>query len=134
MKRGSVQLNPNIKLRHVLYVSGLNCSLIHIAQLIEENTCDVTFTKKLCVIQDLISRSLIRVGEPRIGVYYLKTSPPASIQVNKVLSYYIWHHRLGHPSRQVLLNLSSINCHETKNDLCDVRVPKGQTNSKTFLS
>ena len=49
-KQGSVQLNPNIKLRHVLYVSGLNCSLIHIAQLIEENTCDVTFTNKLCVI------------------------------------------------------------------------------------
>ena len=102
-KQGSIQLNPNIKLQHVLYVPGLNCSLISIEQLIKKNTCDVTFTKKSCVIKDLISRSLIGVGEPRRGVYYLKTSPSISIQVNKVLSYDVWHRRLGHPSRQVLL-------------------------------
>ena len=68
-------------------------------QLIEETTCDVTFTKKSCVIQDLISRILIGVGEPRRGVYYLKTSSLTSIQVKKVLSYDVWHRRLGHPLR-----------------------------------
>ena len=83
-KQGSIQLNSNLKLHHVLYVSGLNCSLIFSAQLIEENACDVTFTKELCVIQDLISSSSIRMGEPRRWVYYLQNSSLTSIQVNKV--------------------------------------------------
>jgi len=30
-KRGTVCLSPNVKLNHVLYVPGLNCSLISIA-------------------------------------------------------------------------------------------------------
>jgi len=86
-KRGSIILNSKLRLNHVLYVPGLNCSLISIAQLIDENYCDVTFTKKLCVIQDLTTRSPIGVGEPRRGVYYLKKSLPAKIQANKVESY-----------------------------------------------
>ena len=49
-KRGTVCLSQNLKLNHVLYVPGLNCNLISIAQLIEENWYDMTFTKELCVI------------------------------------------------------------------------------------
>jgi len=74
------------------------------------------------------------MGEPRRGVYYLKTSPSISIQVNKVLSYDVWHRRLGHPSRQVLLNLSSISCQEIKNDLCDVCLRAKQTRKPFCLS
>jgi len=73
-KRGTVCLSTNLKLNHILYVPGLNCSLISIAQLIEENCCDVTFTKELCVIQDRTTRNPIGVGELRRAVYYLKNS------------------------------------------------------------
>jgi len=47
-KRGSSYLNPRLKLNHVLFVPGLNCSLISIVQLIDENFCDVTLLKR-CV-------------------------------------------------------------------------------------
>jgi len=58
-KRGSVRLNDKLMLSDVLYVRGLNCSLISIAQLIEDLCCIVTFTRKLCVIQDPTTKMLI---------------------------------------------------------------------------
>jgi len=72
IKRGSISLNSKLRLNHNLFILVLNCSLISITQLIDENFCDLTFTKELCVIQDLTKRSPIGVGEPRIGAYYLK--------------------------------------------------------------
>ena len=67
IKRGSMALNPKLALNHVLYVPRLNYSLIFMAQLIDEKFCDVTFTKKFYVIQDLTTRSPIGVDEPRRG-------------------------------------------------------------------
>jgi len=49
---------------------GLNYSLISVVQLIEENACDLTFTIELCVIQDLISRSPIRVVSLEGGLLF----------------------------------------------------------------
>jgi len=43
-KQRSIQVNSNLKL-HVLYVLGLNCSIISVVQLIEENACDVNLLK-----------------------------------------------------------------------------------------
>ena len=64
-KKGLVHLNSQIVLKDVLYVPQFCCNLISIAQLIDDSFCSVTFIKKLCVIQDLTTRSLIGVGEPR---------------------------------------------------------------------
>jgi len=50
IKKGAVQLNLKLILNNVLFVPGLNCNLISIAQLIDGNICEVTFTKKFCVI------------------------------------------------------------------------------------
>jgi len=55
-KRGSVKLNDNLVLYVVQYVPSLNCNLISVAQLIEDLCFSVTFTHKLCVIEDLLRR------------------------------------------------------------------------------
>ena len=48
-KRGLIVLNLKLRLNHVLYVPRLNCNLISVVQLIDENFCDVPFIKKtLC--------------------------------------------------------------------------------------
>ena len=57
-KMGIVCVNSKTTLQDVLYVPELRCSLISIAQLIEDIYCTVTFTSKHCVIQDL---SLIHI-------------------------------------------------------------------------
>ena len=87
IKRGFAYLSPNITLKDVLYVPKLNCNLISVGQLIDDLSCIVTFTNQHCVIQDLISRSPIGVGESKRGVYYFKDKPAAAIQVNQVSSY-----------------------------------------------
>jgi len=51
-KYGTVQLNSDVILYDVLYVACLNCKLISIVQLINELFCTVTFTYKLCLIED----------------------------------------------------------------------------------
>ena len=125
-KRVLYFFSPKLNLIHVLFVPGLNCSLIPIAQLIEEDFCDVTFTKELCVMQDLTMRNLIAVGEPRRGLYYLKNSLLTHLQVNKVVTYDILHCRLRHPSSQAFsyfLNVSS----SSKKDSCDVCLCAKQT-------
>ena len=98
VKRGLVHLNPKLTLRDVLYVPNLKCSLISIAQLLDDICCTVTFPPKLCVIQDLTTRNLIGVAKPRRGVYYYKNEATDRAQVNKVSTYELWHRRLGHPS------------------------------------
>jgi len=72
-------------------VPKLNCNLISIGQLIEDLICTVTFTNKLCIIQGLISRSPIGVGEQKRGVYYFEDKLAAGIQVDKVSSNELWH-------------------------------------------
>ena len=49
-KSSLVQLNSKITLYDMLYVSGLKCNLISIAQFIDKLFCTITFTHKLCVI------------------------------------------------------------------------------------
>ena len=72
VKRESVKLNPKLTLHDVLYVPSLDCNLISVAQLLDGFCCMVTFFKKLCVIQDLATKNLIGVGEPRKGVFVYK--------------------------------------------------------------
>jgi len=79
-------------------------------------------------------RSSIRVGEPRRGVNYLSTSSLTSIQVNKVLSYDVWHRRLWHPSSQALFKFSSNSNPTAKNDLCDLCLRAKQTRNPSLLS
>ena len=81
--------------------------MISIAQPGHEIYCIVTFTKKHCVAQDLTSKKLIRVGEPKKGIYVFKEDLGANIQVNKVISNGLWHQRLGHPSNHALSKVSS---------------------------
>ena len=72
IKRGIVSFDSRLRLNNVLFVPGLNCNLISIAQLVDDNISEVTFNKRLCVIQDLTTKSPIGVGEPKRGVYYFK--------------------------------------------------------------
>jgi len=62
-KMGTTTLEGGMKIRNVLYVPNLNCSLISVSQLTDEAYCVVQFTNSLCVIQNRTSRMLIGLGE-----------------------------------------------------------------------
>jgi len=86
-----VHLSSKIILNNVLFAPSLNCNLISIAQLIDDNIYEVTFTKILGVIQDLTSRSPTRVSEPKREAYYLIKPVAKKDQANKAISYDTWH-------------------------------------------
>ena len=141
-KLGSVKLNDQLVLSDVLYVPSLNCNLISIAQLIEDLCCTVTFTRKLCVIQDHTTTTLIGSGEHRRGVYFYKKRPTTKIQANHATTPDLWHRRMGHPSNQALSKLSSTisDISGNKKDLCDVclrakqtRLPFGFSDNKALM-
>jgi len=62
-KQGVVKFYSSITLLNVLFVPDLTCSLISIAQLVNGLICIMTFSPKLCVIQDLFLRTLIGVSK-----------------------------------------------------------------------
>jgi len=91
----------------------------------------ITFTKKLCVVQDLTTKNLIGVGEPKRGVLVYKDGPVEGIQANQAISQELWHRRLRHPSSQALSKVSSdilINISSKHKDrVCDVCLHARQT-------
>ncbi|KAJ3684390.1 hypothetical protein LUZ61_013554 [Rhynchospora tenuis] len=93
---GSVHLSEGLTLKRVLYVPCMNCNLISVSELLRDNNCFATFTHGLCVVQDLISRMLIGVGEMKDGIYYyhVVTSAQAN-HVAKQKSSMLWHRRMG---------------------------------------
>ncbi|KAJ4751619.1 Retroelement pol polyprotein-like [Rhynchospora pubera] len=107
---GSVYLCGGLILKRVLYVPCLNCNLISVSELLKDNNCFATFTHGLCVVQDLISRMLIGVGEMKDGIYYYHAVTP--VQANcamKQKNSMLWHRRMGHPSMYVTNLLAGVN-------------------------
>ncbi|RDY11171.1 hypothetical protein CR513_04209, partial [Mucuna pruriens] len=72
-KERTINLGISLVLHNVLYVPNLTFNLISIFQLIHDSNCAITFSDKLCVIQDHISRIMIGLGEQRKKVYHFHT-------------------------------------------------------------
>jgi len=128
-----VKLSSKLIQRDVLNAPSLNCN---VAALIEDIYCIETLTNKLCVIQDPTTRTLVGVGESRRGVYFYKDIVPIDVQVNKVVSYGLWHCRLGHPSSKALSNcFNHIQRNSSdKNDVCDACLRAKQTHVPFHVS
>ena len=128
-KRGRVKLSSTIILYDVLYVPGLTCNLISVAQLVNELFC--TVTNKLCVIQDYSMRRPIGVGEQRSWVFFFRDNQSEKALVNQVITREVWHQRLGHPSDQVMSLLSGRigSYNKEGSEVCDVCFRAKQTRS-----
>ncbi|XP_026397593.1 uncharacterized protein LOC113292991 [Papaver somniferum] len=101
-KIGTIILPGGLRLENVLYVPQLNCNLISVTQMTDESICVVQFTNKLCVIQDLWTRKVIRVGVRQDGLYFFCGVPPVKVLAVGRDSYELWHQRMRHPSEKVL--------------------------------
>lgn len=71
-KIGIVILGRKIKLQDVLYVPQFSCDLIFIHKLTHDLQCIMTYSSRVCVIQDQHTRSTIGSSELCDGVYVLK--------------------------------------------------------------
>lgn len=139
-QEGSLVISPLAKINHVLYIPTLDCNLISSAQLASDANYLVMLTKRLCVIQEPISRTVIGVGEQRGGVYWLgmigDTGQVCHTSASST-STLIWNQRLGHPSPTVLTSLSFYPSSGNKSyshEPCDVCFKSKQTRSHFPIS
>ena len=123
-KEGTIILEGGLKLKNVLYVPKLRCSLISVSQLLDELNCVVQFTDKLCVMQDRISRMLIGAGKRIDGLCYFCGAQMVKVcKTNGMNQVDLWHKRLGHPSFKItrsIPELSKNKCEELLNKNCDI--------------
>lgn len=132
-KQGTVSFIGKLKLKHVLFVPNFECSLISVAQLLNDSNYVMHFTNKYCVIQDRISKMLIGAGEQSGGLYCLREAVCA-LKARMVDSGDIWHRRLGHPSSSINKMLSFVGDLNNKTDVCDICVHAKQVREKFFIS
>ena len=93
--------------------------LISFPYLTNSPSCCVFFLSHFCFLQDLVAWKRIGLGRKRNGLYFLQEStnvvkPPSfpSVAVHTVVNntpvFYVWHHRLGHPSSSRLSLLKNV--------------------------
>ena len=123
IRRGKVKLSTSLILKNVFFVPSLNCNLISISQLLDEQRCDILFTRNSCFLQDRISRMVIGAGERRGGLYYFSELPKvsqSSLLAIRGSDLELWHSRLGHPSEAILRSLPFISSSTSvKNNSCE---------------
>ena len=112
----------SIILYNFLFVLTLQSSLISISQLNYDFNCFVEFNSNLYVMHELHSREVIGMGKRRDGVYYLRQGfTVQAVSVPSSLSLELWHHQLGHPSKNVVNLLPLLNnCRGHLNKSCEV--------------
>ena len=64
------------------------------------------FTDAIYLLQDRSTKTMIRAGEERDGVYYFRDVKSARVnKTTKNVDHLLWHRRLGHPAFSVLCDL-----------------------------
>ncbi|XP_071700452.1 uncharacterized protein [Rutidosis leptorrhynchoides] len=81
---GNITLNNGINLKGVLVVPKFKFSFLSVPKLTKEKSCAVIFFSHFCVIQDLMTKKVIGLGERRAELYYLVNMP--LYQVDKRLT------------------------------------------------
>lgn len=122
---GTVALTSSIRLQDVLYIPQFSCNLISIHKLTRDLKCTVTYSPCACLIQDQLTRTMISSGDLCDGVYILNrvATRGSSLAANTVNETVLWHARMGHPSNQKLLQLSSFlyfSFDKNKMECCDI--------------
>ncbi|KAL2939003.1 Retrovirus-related Pol polyprotein from transposon RE2 [Bienertia sinuspersici] len=107
---GTLTLENQLELKHVLCVPEFKHNLLSVTRLTKDNNCKVVFGANVCLIQDLATQSIKGIGKVQGGLYHLLNEP-----VEKILT------RLGscgdllkkinksHKKENMLLNNNELN-------------------------
>jgi hypothetical protein len=108
---GTVILSPSLSLSHTLLVSSLSHKLMSVSQVTVDLNCVVLIYSTFCLLQDILTKEIIRHGTKKEGLYYMDDlSPSKAYHMHHAISnnerqIQLWHHCLGHPSIGYLKHL-----------------------------
>ncbi|KAJ1686058.1 hypothetical protein LUZ63_017448 [Rhynchospora breviuscula] len=136
--------NYMIHLKDTLHVANFSRNLISLSKLLSDNpSLMVSFSNSSCFLKDHLTNKTILEFSSSNGLYYLTAScnfPPKAF-VGIRASANLWHHRLGHPSTFITLQVVKnfdLPCNSYKVDTCHNcflgkahRLPFAASNSST---
>ena len=96
-----------IHLKNVLHVPEIHKHLLSVYRLVSDNQVFVEFHRFFFCVKDKITRRVLLHGRSRNGLYPTPYGRPSSSSSRRALSGVRssssqWHHRLGHPSNNVV--------------------------------
>jgi hypothetical protein len=101
---GTVILTHTLQLPNTLLVPSLSHKLLSVSQITSDLNCRVLMYPTFCLIQDILTKEIIRRGTKRGGLYYVEDFSMGrthhmqhSVGI-KEKEIWLWHYRLGHPS------------------------------------
>ncbi|KAJ4793674.1 hypothetical protein LUZ62_044920 [Rhynchospora pubera] len=136
-----------IDLKDTLFVENFSRNLISLSKLLHDNpSLLVSFSNSSCFLKDHLTNKTLLEFSSSNGLYYLKASHNSSSQPKALVgvrtSANLWHHRLGHPSNSITLQVVKefdLPCTSYKIDSCHNcmlgkahRLPFVASSSSTF--
>ncbi|CAL2255962.1 unnamed protein product [Prunus armeniaca] len=122
--------STSLKMPSVFHVPQLSVNLLFVHQLCKDNNCVISFDAFGFVIQDRVTKTILLKGRSNNGLYHIPSTVSSHYLSKKVallgqhVKSSIWHHRLGHPTKEVVqstLKASSLQCasdSSNSNPLC----------------
>lgn len=111
--KGNVYLNcrvrnqsKEVKLKNALYVPNLQKKLLSVAELCQEENCQVVFDKK--GFSAIKNEEVIMKGKLDQGLYKLEENQEKREEANNVEEKRLWHERLGHLSNENIEKLKKL--------------------------
>ncbi|KAI3753423.1 hypothetical protein L2E82_25475 [Cichorium intybus] len=108
-KIGDLKVLPSIVLKDVLFVPEFKVHLLSVHKLARDSRVGVYFDENncyICNVQDLQANPIVTTGKVSGGLYFLDNKKVSCNNSSSLSVCYVskmtWHHRLGHPSDQVL--------------------------------
>lgn len=146
----SIQLSPQIILHDVLHVPDFHFNLLSISKLTSNLSSNITFTSKLCLLQDPLMNKPVVIGHEENGLYIINRSqenhqaasdPSSSISLvsnfpscNATLpkeSLELWHCHMGHINFDQLKFILNFDAIFKGNFICQI-CPKAKQHHKVF--
>lgn len=103
---GICRLTDNMVLYDVLYVPEFTVNLISVSKLVSDNGVSLLFNKSGSIVQDQLSRILVKTGEAVGGLFHTRrVASVFSSSVNVQNNMKLWHFRLVHASYDIVNKL-----------------------------
>ncbi|CAL9016186.1 unnamed protein product [Prunus brigantina] len=111
--------STSLKMPSVFHVPQLSANLLSVHQLCKDNNCVISFDASGFVIQDRVTKTILLKGRSNNGLYPIPSVVSSYCPSKKVallgqhVKSSIWHHRLGHPTNEVvqsMLKASGLQC------------------------